>query len=297
MPIARCSALRSLRVWPRALPSNSMTPLSGVSSTLMQRKSVLLPEPLAPMIATTSPASISSVTSCRTWCVPKALEMPFNAKIGIDAPFEILREQRERPAEDEIERAHDRIDDHRLEGEICHQLAGAGELDEADERGDRRALDELHDEADGRRDRDAHRLRQDDVPELLGEAEGEALGSFPLRSRDRLDRAAPDLAEKGAGVEREGEADRRPGVDLEVEGDGEPIIGDEELHQDRRALEELDVADGKPAQRTDRRGPQDRDHQPHAAPAEQGDQRQQQRPADRLDEKQELGRGKTATHG
>src|SRR5260221_6795716 len=247
MPIARCSALRSLRVWPRALPANSMTPLSGVSSPLMQRKSVLLPEPLAPMIATTSPASISSVTSCRTWCVPKALEMAFNAKIGIDAPFEGLGQQRQRPAEDEIEQRDDRINDHRFEGRVGHQLAGAGQLDEADDRGDRGALDQLDHEADGRRDRDARRLRQVDVPKLLGEADREAFGGLPLRPRDRLDRAAPDLAEKGAGIEGEGEQHRRPGIDLEIEEDGDAVINDEELHQHRGALEALDIAGGEPA--------------------------------------------------
>src|SRR5260370_39473607 len=109
----------------------------------MQRKSVLLPEPLAPMIATTSPASISSVTSCRTWCVPKALEMAFNAQIGIDAPFEGLGQQRQRPAEDEIEQRDDRINGHTCEGRVGDQLGGAGQLGEAGHPAHRRTIAHL----------------------------------------------------------------------------------------------------------------------------------------------------------
>src|SRR6266851_1424042 len=180
MPISRRSSFNRRGVGANTLPSNSMVPLSGVSSPLMQRSSVLLPEPLRPMIATTSPGSTTSETSSRARCVPNRLEMLFNAKIGIDAPFEGLRQERERPAEDEVEHRDDRVDDHRLEGRVGHQLPGARQLDEADDRGDRGALDELDREADGRRDRDARRLRQDDVPKLLRAAEREARGRPPL---------------------------------------------------------------------------------------------------------------------
>jgi hypothetical protein len=46
-----------------ASPSNSMVPLSGRSNPLMQRSSVLFPEPLRPMIAATSPGSTVSDTA------------------------------------------------------------------------------------------------------------------------------------------------------------------------------------------------------------------------------------------
>src|SRR5271169_1457641 len=116
MPISRRSALSPRGVRSKALPSNSMVPLSGRSSPLMQRSRVLFPEPLRPMIATTSPGSTARDTSSSARCAPKRLEMLLNAKSGIDAPFERLRHERKRPAEDEIERRYDRIDDHRLEG-------------------------------------------------------------------------------------------------------------------------------------------------------------------------------------
>src|SRR5271163_3778823 len=137
MPMSRRSARKRCRVGLKSSPANSMVPLSGRSSPLMQRSKVLFPEPLRPMIATTSPGSIASDTASSTRCVPKRLEMPFNAKMGIDASFEPLGEQRERPAQDEIERRHDRIDDHGLEGRVGHQLTRAGQLDESDDRGDR----------------------------------------------------------------------------------------------------------------------------------------------------------------
>src|SRR5437867_6181740 len=100
------------------LPSNTIEPSSIFSSPLMQRSSVVLPDPERPMTATTSPASTSSDTSSRTRFEPKRLRMLLNAKSGIDPPFEPQRHQRYRPAQDEIERGDQRIDDHRLERDI-----------------------------------------------------------------------------------------------------------------------------------------------------------------------------------
>src|SRR6266481_3173305 len=136
MPISRRNALSRRGVGSNGLPSSSMVPLSGRSRPLMQRSRVLFPEPLRPMIATTSPGSTASDTPSSAWCAPKRLEMLFNAKSGIDAPFEGLGQQRKRPAQDEIERRHDRIDDHRFEGRVGHQLARAGQLDKPDDRRD-----------------------------------------------------------------------------------------------------------------------------------------------------------------
>src|SRR5882757_4977727 len=152
MPVSRRSAFSWRRLGPKLRPSNTIVPLSAVSRPLMQRSSVLLPEPLRPMIATTSPVSISSEISLRTLCPANALEMPFNAKRGIDAPFEMLAEQRQRPADHEVKSGDHWIDDHRLEGDIRHKLAGSGQLDEADDRSDRCAFDQLDDKADGGRD-------------------------------------------------------------------------------------------------------------------------------------------------
>src|SRR5229473_2999490 len=87
--------------------------------------------------ATTSPGWTVSETSSSTRWAPNDLEMLLKSKSGIDASFEVLRQQRERPAYDEIECRHDRVNDHRLEGGVGHQLTRAGQLDEADDGGDR----------------------------------------------------------------------------------------------------------------------------------------------------------------
>jgi len=51
---------------PRSWPPSSTTPWSGVTSRVMQRNRVVLPAPLGPMMATTSPAASSNDTSSRT---------------------------------------------------------------------------------------------------------------------------------------------------------------------------------------------------------------------------------------
>ena len=63
MLISRRNALSRLGDGSNGLPLNSMVPLSGHSSPLMQRSKVLFPEPLRPIIATTSPGSTASDTS------------------------------------------------------------------------------------------------------------------------------------------------------------------------------------------------------------------------------------------
>ena len=60
-------------------------------------------------------------------------------------------EQRQRPAQHEVDDGDDAEDDERLEGRVVDDLAGARHLGEADDRGERGALDDLHHVADGRR--------------------------------------------------------------------------------------------------------------------------------------------------
>src|SRR3990172_4472148 len=54
-------------------PSTSIVPEDGSSKKLIQRKSVLLPEPLRPMIHTTSLRATSRLISCKTCRRPKIL--------------------------------------------------------------------------------------------------------------------------------------------------------------------------------------------------------------------------------
>jgi hypothetical protein len=103
----------------------------------------------------------------------------------------------------------------------------------------------------------------------------------------RLDAAAPDLAEEGAGIERQAERRRRPGVDAEPEDVG-PEKGEEELHQQRCALKELDVTDREIAQRRDPAGARQRHGEAADSAAEKCDERQGDRPARRRQDEEEL---------
>src|SRR3982750_472857 len=158
MPMCRRASRSAAPPSGSGLPSKWIEPASILSRPLMQRRSVVLPEPERPITATTSPASTSSDTSSRTTFVPNCLRSLANAKSGIDPPFETQRQKRHRPAQCEVQKRDDRVHDHRLERHVDDQLPGARQLDETDDRGDRRPLDELNQESDGRRNCNTHRL-------------------------------------------------------------------------------------------------------------------------------------------
>src|SRR5690242_12277877 len=149
----------------------------------MQRSIVLLPEPLRPMIATISPGSTASETPFSTSTGPKLLWTSRSSTSGTEPHFQAPAGARQGEADREIERGHDEIDREWAEGGVRDHLAGAGQLDEADRRGERGVLDELDREADRRRDAEACRLRNDNVAELLREVEPQRGGGFPLRAR------------------------------------------------------------------------------------------------------------------
>ena len=65
---------------------------------------------------------------------------------------------------------------------------------EADDRGQRRRLDQLHEEADHRRPGDRECLRQDHQPQFLEIMQPQACAGVPLAARQRVDAAAPYLA-------------------------------------------------------------------------------------------------------
>src|SRR6478735_8568793 len=87
-------------------PATSIFPAWKVSSPLMQRSSVDLPEPERPMIATTCPASTLSETPFSTSSEPKRLWMPSMRTAGIHHLFEMAAEPGERETDREIDRAH-----------------------------------------------------------------------------------------------------------------------------------------------------------------------------------------------
>src|SRR6266568_5638876 len=170
----------------------------------MQRSSVLLPEPLRPMMATTCPASTLSDTPLRTSTGPKRLCTSSMTTAGMHCPFKIAAETGERKADQEIDRRHGRKDLERPECRVVDQLARAGEFHEPHHRNDRRILYQLNQEADRGRKRYPDRLRNDDVAVLLRSRQRERRRRLPLLERHGFDRAAPDLRQIGRNIDRQG---------------------------------------------------------------------------------------------
>src|SRR6185437_14780232 len=107
-----------------------MEPPSMVSRWSMQRSAVLLPEPEAPMIATTSPGLISSDMPRRTSLSPNLLRTSCSLTIAdIEFPFHGPAPARERIAQAEVEEPNQRENQERLEQRVVDDLAGAGQLD------------------------------------------------------------------------------------------------------------------------------------------------------------------------
>src|SRR5262249_2465981 len=189
----------------------------------------------------------------------------------IQATLETLTEKRERPAQEEVKAGHQTVDNERAEGRIVDHLCGARKLSEANNRGQRGAFENLHEKTDGRRDGDADRLRQDDETQLLQMAEPKGMRPVPLPARDGLDAAAPYLTEECARVERQCQGRRQPGIGLDAKEAGAEVE-QIELHEQRGALENFDVAESQCSQQARLAHPQDGDPEPHRASTGEGDQ-------------------------
>ena len=90
-------------------------------------------------------------------------------------------------------------------------------------------------------------------------------------------------------MEREGDRDRRPGRELEAD-EGQSVIDDEQLHQQRRALEYGDIAGRDAPARARPRCAARATRSPKMTAAGEGDQRQQQRPFQAAQQEGKLGR-------
>src|SRR5450432_3501999 len=175
MPTSRRSWARAaLPGRPTSWPHTSMRPLSTVSRPAIQRSSVLFPEPLRPMMATVWPFATLKPTPLSTRSDPNSLTTfsirTMDSSAGMGSPFQRASGDRQRVAQHEIDGGYRRKDHERLEGRVVDDLAGARQLDEADHRGERGVLHDLHHEADRGRNGEPHRLRQDNVDILLGSA-------------------------------------------------------------------------------------------------------------------------------
>src|SRR6188768_1321429 len=140
-------------------PATSILPAWKVSSPLMQRSSVDLPEPERPMMATTCPVSTLSETPFSTSSEPKRLWTSSMRTAGIHHLFEMAAEPGQGETDREIDEPDQREDLEGLIGRVVDQHAGAHQIDEADDLDDGGILHELDQEPDRRRQRDPDRLR------------------------------------------------------------------------------------------------------------------------------------------
>src|SRR5690349_9492131 len=123
MPISRRSVRRSSFGSSTRWPHTSIEPSWIVSSRLMQRSAVLLPEPDWPISATTSPALISKETPFSTSSAPKRLTTLVSlTATDIELPLERAAPDRQRVADSEIEKRCDTEDQEGLEQGVVDDL-------------------------------------------------------------------------------------------------------------------------------------------------------------------------------
>ena len=142
-----------------------------------------------------------------------------------------------------------RLEHVRLEGQVAH-----GDL--RDDGGFEHHDDDL---AGQRRKDDLERLRQHDLHEHLHRVQAERARRLLLALRHRVEARADDLGGVGRHVQRHGEDGGGDRIEPDPEA-RQAEVDEEELHQERRVPDQLDIAgDGAP-------------QQPAAAPAAGGEQ-------------------------
>ncbi|KAG1205763.1 hypothetical protein G6F35_011446 [Rhizopus arrhizus] len=163
----------------------------------------------------------------------------------IQSPFQAAAPPRQGEAQAEVQRRDDHVGRKRLKRRVVDHLADVRHLGHPDDGRDRRVLDDLHHEPDRGWGGDAQGLRQYHQPQALGARQRQAIGRLPLGTRHGLQAAAPDLAQIGGG--KQGDADGRGHDGRHFKAhDRQAEVQDEHHDQQRRALNQLDVAAGQP---------------------------------------------------
>src|SRR6267143_501594 len=159
--------------YPMGSPSMAIIPLSNSSSRLMQRSSVVLPEPLGPITTTTSPGVTASDTSRNTSTAPKRLCRAVISRIGRccragrssmaeeDASFKVPAIEGEGIADAEIDRRRTDKDLKWRESPLDDLAARHRQFPQADDRDQRGCLDQADAQADIGWCGEPQRLRQD----------------------------------------------------------------------------------------------------------------------------------------
>src|SRR5580704_10159815 len=249
-------------------PSTKIAPESISTSWLMQRSKVVLPEPEAPMMQSTSLAATSSETPASASKAPKLLRTSRIETRGVSissssplgrAPGEAALEQHLQRGEDgdddEVPKARDdqELDDARVGViNIFGVVQDLGVLDHARKRGE---LDHAYEFIAERRKNDAHRLRQDDALERTQARHADRLRRLILPGIDRDEPRAHHLGGVGALIDAEPEKRRRErrhhvdGAGLEEAGDAHhgkdqrEIEPKQQLQDDGRAPEKPSITD------------------------------------------------------
>src|SRR5216683_1450622 len=259
MPTSRRIASMFLTSLESVTPSTTMSPAWCSSSRLMQRIKVDLPEPEGPQITIFSPSLTSRLMSLSTWNWPNHLLTPVSvitegalerscavaamvafssrrlaARSLVELDLEILAVARHRVAEAEIDEGGEQVD---LAGEtgpvgIDQRLVGGvEEVEDADDQHQRGVLEEADEGVDQRRDHHAQRLRQDDQRGLLHVVQAHRVGRLELALGQRLQAAADDLGDVGAGEQDDGDL-----------GAQELVDGDAARQEQRQPADQLDEA-------------------------------------------------------
>ena len=267
MPTLRRMASMALTSSLSSTPSTMSLPCWCSSSRLMQRISVLLPEPDGPQMTMRSPRATARSMSRSTWNSPYHLLTPANSMMGsccirahcacggagVQMLFDPPAVARHREADDEVDRRHEQL---AFEEELApvgvaqRELQRAGQVVQADD-GDQRGVLEGADEGvDDRRHHQAQRLRQDDLALRLPVAQAERLRGLDLALGQRLQTAAHHLGQVGRGEQRHADQHAQQHVDgaaLRHE-QWQHERGHEQHRDQRHATDQLDV---EHAQRAD----------------------------------------------
>src|SRR5216683_3531392 len=176
---------------PTVSPSTRTSPPSYSARKLMHRSSVVLPEPLGPMIATISPRETVRDTSFRTRRRPKLMLTRRSSTMGRPCAagsvgkahplLEVEAVAGEPVAQHEVDKGDAAEDLQGRERPLCDLAAGEGQIAEANDGDERRALDEKDARVHEGRSGEAEHLRVDDDLEQEPAAHPEAPGSVPLR--------------------------------------------------------------------------------------------------------------------
>ena len=264
---------RRLRIW-IVSPPTVTTPSSGVSSRLMQRRNVLLPEPDEPRIEMTSPSRACSETPFSTSSAPKRLRMLTTVRaigvsgIGIRLCFRTGAARRcgDSQCSSADEGPGDQVVEHEIDGPGDEQRGVGDERVVADFQRDAHHVPERHQRH--QRGRLGHR---NDLGRIGGQGLAQRDGKNDAAEQPKARHAAGprrlDLRRRNAPRARRGKSrsDRRPCTARSESTAqekasrsngqkmlaphrrerGQAIIDDEQLDQQRRAAKHEDIGAGE----------------------------------------------------